>query len=109
MSQTLSSSTYTLLQFTVFLVLLQCYPDDDDKSDRYMLVIYNISQNKFHTCVFVGFFYISLNILSRMGMEHINQSTMSTFRATLYSPLHLLMSFIDKRILTLIIATYPQL
>ena len=30
-----------LLQFTVFLVLM--YPDDDDKSCRYMLVINNIS------------------------------------------------------------------
>jgi hypothetical protein len=40
----MSSSTYTLLQFIVFLVLLQCYPDnDDDKSDQYMLVIKNIS------------------------------------------------------------------
>jgi len=42
MSQTVSISTNTLLQFTLFLVLLQCYPDGDDKSDRYMLVINNM-------------------------------------------------------------------
>ena len=38
----MSRSTYTLLQFTVFLVLLQFYPDDDEKSNLYMLVINNI-------------------------------------------------------------------
>ena len=37
-----SISTYTLLQVTLFSVLLQCYPDGDDKSDRYMLVINKI-------------------------------------------------------------------
>jgi len=36
-----------------------------------------------------------------MDMEHIKPSTMSTFRATLYSTPHLLMSFIDKHILML--------
>ena len=41
MSQTLSSSTYTLLQFIVFLVLLQCYPYDDNKGNRYMLIFHN--------------------------------------------------------------------
>jgi len=34
-----------------------------------------------------------------MDMEHIKPSTMSTFRASLYSPPHLLMSFIDRHIL----------
>jgi len=32
-------------------------------------------------------------------MEHIKPSTMSTFRAILYSPPHLLMPFIDRHIL----------
>jgi len=33
-----------------------------------------------------------------MDMEHIKPSTMSTFCAILYSPPHLLMSFIDRHI-----------
>jgi len=44
-----------------------------------------------------------------MVMEHINPSTMSTFRAILYSPAHLFMSIIDRHILMLTIATYIQL
>jgi len=39
---TLSSSTYTLLQFTVFLVPLEFYPDDDHSIDRNMPVINNM-------------------------------------------------------------------
>jgi hypothetical protein len=40
---TLRISTYTIWQFIVcFLVFLQCYPDDDSKSSRNMLVIDNI-------------------------------------------------------------------
>jgi hypothetical protein len=38
-----------------------------------------------------------------MDMEHIKPSAMLTFRAILYSPQQLLMSFIDRLIL---IATY---
>ena len=34
-----------------------------------------------------------------MDMEHIKPSTMSTFRAILYLPPHLLMPFIDRHIL----------
>jgi len=41
-----------------------------------------------------------------MKMEHIKPSTMSTFHVILYSPPHLLMSFIDRHILMLTIATY---
>jgi len=44
-----------------------------------------------------------------MVMEHTNPSTMSTYRAILYSPAHLLMSFIDRHILMLTIAAYIQL
>jgi len=44
-----------------------------------------------------------------MDMEHIKPNSMSTFRAILYSPPHLLMSFIDRHILMLTIATYIQL
>jgi hypothetical protein len=40
-----------------------------------------------------------------MIIEHIT----STFHATLYSPIHLYMSFIDRHILMLTIATYIQL
>jgi len=41
-----------------------------------------------------------------MNMEYITPSTKSTFRATLYSPPHLLISFIDRHILMLTIASY---
>jgi len=43
-------------------------------------------------------------------MEHIKPSTVSNFCALLYLPPHLLMSFIDRHILMLTIATYipPQ-
>ena len=44
-----------------------------------------------------------------MHMEQIKSSTMSTFRTILYSRPHLLMSFIDRHILMLTIATYIQL
>jgi len=44
-----------------------------------------------------------------MDMEQIKPSTMSTFGTILYSPPHLLMSFIDRHILMLTIATYIQL
>ena len=44
-----------------------------------------------------------------MEMEHIKPSTMSTFHDILYLPPHLLMSFIDRHILMLTIATYIQL
>jgi len=44
-----------------------------------------------------------------MGMEYIKPNTMSTFCAILYSTSHLLMSFIDRHILVLTIATYIQL
>jgi len=44
-----------------------------------------------------------------MGMEHIKPCTMSTFCAILYSQPHLLISFIDRHILMLTIATYIQL
>jgi len=44
-----------------------------------------------------------------MDMEHIKPSIMSTFRAILYSPPHLVMSFIDRHILMLTIAKYIQL
>jgi len=42
-------------------------------------------------------------------MEYIMPTTMSTFCAILYSPVHLFMSFIDRQILMLTIATYIQL
>ena len=44
-----------------------------------------------------------------MDMEHIKPSTVSTFCAILYSPTHLLLSFIDRHILMVTIATYTQL
>jgi len=44
-----------------------------------------------------------------MAMEQIMSSTVSTFRTILYWPPHLLMSFIDRHILMLTIATYIQL
>ena len=44
-----------------------------------------------------------------MDTEHIKPSTMSTFHVILYSPPHLLMSFIDRHILMLTIATYIEL
>ena len=44
-----------------------------------------------------------------MDMEHIKPSNVSTFRGILYSPPHLLMSFIDRHILMVTIATYTQL
>jgi len=44
-----------------------------------------------------------------MDMDHIKPATMSTFRAILYSSTHLLMSFIDRHILMLTIATYIKL
>jgi hypothetical protein len=44
-----------------------------------------------------------------MDMEHIKPSIMSAFHVILYSPPHLLMSFIDKHIWMLTIATYIQL
>ena len=43
-----------------------------------------------------------------MEMEYIKPSTMSTFHAILYLPPHLLMSFNDRHILMLTIATYIQ-
>jgi len=42
-------------------------------------------------------------------MERIKPSIMSTFHAVLYSPPHLLMSFIDRHILMLTVATYIKL
>jgi len=42
-------------------------------------------------------------------MEYIMPATMSTFRAILYSPVHLFMSFIDMLILMLTTAMYIQL
>jgi len=44
-----------------------------------------------------------------MDMEHIKASTMSNFRAVLYSPTHLVMSFIDRHILILTVATHIKL
>jgi len=44
-----------------------------------------------------------------MDMEYIKPSNVSTFRAILYSPPHLLMSFSDRHILMLTIATYIEL
>jgi len=41
-----------------------------------------------------------------MDMEHIKPSTTSTFRVILYSAPQLFMSFIDRHILMLTIATY---
>ena len=42
-------------------------------------------------------------------MEHIKPSTVSNFCALLYLPPHLLMSFTDRHILMLTIATYIPL
>jgi len=44
-----------------------------------------------------------------MDMEHTKPSTMSPFCVLLYSAQHLLMSFIDRHILMLTIATYIYL
>jgi hypothetical protein len=44
-----------------------------------------------------------------MDMDHIKPNTMSTFRAILYSPPHLRMSFSDRYILMQTVATYIQL
>ena len=41
-----------------------------------------------------------------MGREHIKPSSMLNFRAILYSPTHLFMSFNDRHILMLNIVTY---
>ena len=41
-----------------------------------------------------------------MGMECIKPTNMSTLHAILYSPPHLLMSFIDRHILMLLQLTY---
>ena len=41
-------------------------------------------------------------------MEHIKPRTTSTFHVILYLPPHLLMTFIDRHILMLTIATYIQ-
>jgi len=39
----LSGSTYTILHFVVFLVLMHSHPDDDSKRDQNMLIINNTS------------------------------------------------------------------
>jgi hypothetical protein len=45
---TLTGSTYTVWQFTVFWVLLQSYPDDDNrKRDRNVLVINSVWKKHF--------------------------------------------------------------
>ena len=43
-----------------------------------------------------------------MDMEYIKPSTMATFWAILYSPPHFHMSFTDRHILMLTVATYIQ-
>jgi len=56
----LSGSTYTILQFVVFLVLLYSYPDDDSKSHQNMLVIKNVIKHVLYMCI--CWFYCLINV-----------------------------------------------